>query len=381
MCGFAGVTWWGTACPIGVESAVERMTAVIEHRGPDSAGLINTPGCRVGFRRLAIVDLRTGDQPVSNEDGTIEVLVNGEIYNHRELRRTLERAGHRFRTQSDAEVIPHLYEEHGPDFVHHLNGMFAICVVDHTQQRTLLYRDRLGIKPLFVASSSGALVFGSELKTIVASGLVEPNLDPSQLLMFLGNFSTAGRHTLLHGIEKLLPGELIDFRSGREPERRRYYQIPVTSKSAAVPADLDALDRALADAVSVRLIADVPVGISLSGGLDSSLVTMYASQAEHHDLQLFTVHFEGTPREELECAQEVAGRFGLPHETLSASTSSFLSEAPATFWMCDEPVADPAYYAATKVADAAASMVKVLLSGTGADELFAGYGHHGLTAK
>jgi len=360
---------------------VERMVATIEHRGPDSDGLIDAPGCRVGFKRLAIVDLTTGDQPVSNEDGTVEVLLNGEIFNHRDLRAQLERAGHRFRTHGDAEIIPHLYEEYGPDFVHHLNGMFAICLIDHTRQRTLLYRDRIGIKPLFVARSGTKVAFGSELKTIVASGIVEPDLNESQLMMFLGNFCTAGRETLLHGIERLLPGEMMEIRAGHDPDRRRYYQVPVTAAADTTPPDLDALDDLLADAVGLRLMADVPVGISLSGGLDSSLITMYAARAQRSDLNLFTVHFEGTPRDELDCATEVADHFGLQHETLSASTSSFLAEAPATFWMCDEPVADPAYYSATKVADAAASMVKVLLSGTGADELFAGYGHHALTPK
>ena len=381
MCGFAGVTWWGGSRPTGIEAIVDRMVSTIDHRGPDSDGLIDAAGCRVGFKRLAIVDLTTGDQPVSNEDGTVEVLLNGEIFNHRELRRSLERAGHRFRTQGDAEIIPHLYEEHGPDFVQHLNGMFAICLIDHTQKRTLLYRDRIGIKPLFVARAGDAVAFGSELKTIVAGGMVEPEVDPSQLLMFLGNFCTAGRETLLQGVERLLPGEMMEIRAGHPTRRHRYYQVPVTPAAEATPPDLEALDALLADAVELRLMADVPVGISLSGGLDSSLITMYAARAERGDLNLFTVHFEGTPRDELECAQDVARQFGLRHETLSASTDSFLAEAPATFWMCDEPVADPAYFSASKVADAAASMVKVLLSGTGADEIFAGYGHHTLTPK
>lgn len=381
MCGFAGIAWGGAEAPSDVERRVARMGRTILHRGPDSEGRIEARFAQVTFRRLSIIDLETGDQPVSNEAGSVQVLLNGEIYNHRELRRELERRGHRFRSRSDAEVLPHLYEEYGLEFLQHLNGMFALCVVDHERGTVHLARDRLGIKPLFWSHVGGRLVFGSELKALLASGLVERRLDEGGVLAFLSSFTCPGANTLIAGVKKLLPGERLELARDGGIRFERYYRLPRPDAATARAPDMEELDALLADSVRLQLEADVPVGISLSGGLDSSLVTMYAARARHPDLKLFTICFPSTPREELDSARAVARLYELEHVELSATASDFLADAPRVIWQNDEPVADPAYYSATQVAEAASAEVKVLLSGTGADELFAGYGHYWLTAK
>jgi asparagine synthase (glutamine-hydrolysing) len=381
MCGWVGIAWRDGVAPEDVAARVARMGRSIRHRGPDSDGLIAAEFARIGFKRLSIIDLASGDQPVSNESGSVQVFLNGEIYNHQELRADLERRGHRFRSHSDAEVLPHLYEEHGLDFLAQLNGMFAICVHDREKQRIFLCRDRLGIKPLFYAERGSRLVFGSELKAILASGLVERTLDPQRILGFLDSFTCPAPHTLVRGVNKLMPGEFLEFGPGCAPRLTRYYRLPVPERASAEAPRLEELDALLEDSVRRQLVADVPVGVSLSGGLDSSLLTLYAARQERSDLRLFTIHFPTTPAEELANARAVARRFEIEHVVLSATTDDFLTHAARMVWFNDEPVADPAYYSAMKVAEAAATQVKVLLSGTGADELFAGYGHYALTRK
>lgn len=380
MCGFAGIAWRGAA-PSDAARATDRMVATIAHRGPDSDGLIDARFARVRFKRLSIIDLDTGDQPVSNESGSVEVLLNGEIYNFRALRKDLEARGHRFRTQGDAEVLPHLYEEWGLDFVQHLNGMFALCVVDHERDRLLLCRDRMGIKPLFYADGPGGLAFGSELKALLASDRVERAIDPTQILSFLDLFYCPGPATLVPGVKRVQPGELLELADGALHVHRYWDLAERASRPRQAPTGEREIDALLEDSVGLRLIADVPVGVSLSGGLDSSLIALYAARQERSDVKLFTVHFEGTPREELDCASEVARQLGLDHVVLSATLDDFMAAAPRIVWTADEPVADPAFASALKVAEVAATRVKVLLAGTGADELFAGYGRYGLTRR
>ncbi|NOT29284.1 MAG: asparagine synthase (glutamine-hydrolyzing) [Planctomycetes bacterium] len=381
MCGLAGIAWWQGGAPEGVETRVERMARSIRHRGPDSDGWIEADFARIAFKRLSIIDLATGDQPVSNESGSVQVFLNGEIYNHLELRGELERRGHQFRSRSDAEILPHLYEEHGIGFLSHLNGMFAICLCDHERRKLFLCRDRLGIKPFFYAERAGRLVFGSELKSILASGLVERELDESRILAFLNSFTCPAPHTMVRGVKKLLPGEFLEVGFDGAPRLTRYYRLPIPEHTSTGAPDLEELDSLLEDSVRRQLVADVPVGVSLSGGLDSSLLTLYAARQERSDLRLFTISFPSTPVEEIENARAVAARFEIEHVVLSATTDDFLAHAPRMVWFNDEPVADPAYYSAMKVAEAASAEVKVLLSGTGADELFAGYGHYTLTRK
>ncbi|MBX3462441.1 MAG: asparagine synthase (glutamine-hydrolyzing) [Planctomycetes bacterium] len=381
MCGFAGIfPLVPFASPEDLAARAAAMAASIAHRGPDAQSVLVEPFAAVGFRRLAIVDLVTGDQPVQNADGSIQVFLNGEVYNHLELRQRLRREhGVEVATGSDAAVLPHLYERYGPGFVDLCNGMFAICVLDRRDQSCRLYRDRLGIKPLYVAATPRAVVFGSELKALFASGLVPPAVDEAQLVPFLELFYVPGRATLCRGVEKLLPGERLLLRDGAPPQRERWWRLA----DRRPPRDgeaLDELDALLADATRLQLMADVPIGISLSGGLDSGLIAHYAHQGDAR-VRAYTIAFPDTDPGELACARRTARQLGIEQMELSAPAGDFLADLDETTFFNDEPVADPAFYPALLVARAAAAHVKVLLAGSGADELFAGYGHYRLSAR
>jgi asparagine synthase (glutamine-hydrolysing) len=381
MCGFAGIfplAPFASRDDLGARAAA--MAASIAHRGPDAQSVLVEPFAAVGFRRLAIVDLVTGDQPVHNGDGSVQVFLNGEIYNHVELRARLRREhGVTIDGGSDAAVLPHLYERYGPDFVDLCNGMFAICVLDRRDGSCRLYRDRLGIKPLYVAITPQAVVFGSELKALFASGLVEPAIDEAQLVPFLELFYVPGTPTLCRGVEKLLPGERLLLQREARPRRERWWRLS-TVRPQRADAALDELDALLADATKLQLMADVPIGISLSGGLDSSLIAHYAHQGDAH-VRAYTIAFPDTDPGELDCARQVARQLGIEQVVISAPAGDFLAELDETTFFNDEPVADPAFYPALLVARAAAAHVKVLLAGSGADELFAGYGHYALTGR
>ena len=387
MCGFAGIYLLDpNTAPADLPTRIRAMARAIAHRGPDAQTELIEPYCGVGFRRLAIVDLVTGDQPVRAGDERIQVFFNGEIYNHLELREQLRRDhGVDVQHGSDAAVLPHLFEHYGPDFVELLNGMFAICVLDGRDRSCWLYRDRLGIKPLYFASAGSTVVFGSELKALFGSGLVQPTIDPAQVVPFLELFYVPGAATICPGVEKLLPGERLLLRPGQPPQRQRYWRLaqhvePLTGDR------LDELDALLADATKLQLMADVPVGISLSGGLDSSLIAYYAKQGlsaygDDVDVRAFTIAFPDTDPGELECARSVSQSLGIEQIEISAPAADFLAELDATTHFNDEPVADPAVFPALCVARAAREHVKVLLAGSGADELFAGYGHYRLTGR
>lgn len=381
MCGFAGLYLLeSSAAPHDLAARIHSMAAAIAHRGPDAQNVLVEPFAAVGFRRLAIVDLVTGDQPVRGRDARVQVFFNGEIYNHLELRERL-RAEHSvdLRHGSDAIVLPHLYECYGPDFVDLLNGMFAICVLDGRDRSCHLYRDRLGIKPMYFATAGDTVVFGSELKALFASGLVTPAIDEAQLVPFLELFYVPGQATLCRGVEKLLPGEKLLLRPGRPPERQRYWRLA----DHVTPRDgdrLDELDALLADATRLQLMADVPIGVSLSGGLDSSLIAHYAHQGDAH-IRAYTIAFPDTDPGELACARQVSRQLGIEQIELTAPAADFLTELDRSTFYNDEPVADPAFFPALCVARAAAEHVKVLLAGSGADELFAGYGHYLLTPR
>lgn len=381
MCGFAGVIWKKGASAEGREKTVQRMVNTLKHRGPNSEGWIRSDFADVAFRRLSIIDLQHGHQPACNEDKTVQVFLNGEIYNHVELRQTLASAGHVFNSNSDTEVLPHLYEEHGIKFLSRLNGMFAICIVDHTRGRVFLCRDRLGIKPLFYASFGDGLAFASELKAILASGRIAREVNMAAALDFIDYFSCPEPHTLIKGVNKLEPGGILQ--GGREiqAETSRFYRVPVLPENESCEPNDEALDTLMSDAVRLRLVADVPVGISLSGGIDSSLIATYAKDVDISGLTAFTVDFPSTPREELNSATLLARKLGLKHIVLSAAIDDFNKQAVRAIWFSDEPIADPAYFAATKVAEVASDHVTVMLAGTGGDELFAGYGRYILNRR
>ncbi len=391
MCGFAGlylIDCLASSNPSAtdLEARIGAMAHSIEHRGPDAQNVLVEPYAAVGFRRLAIVDLVTGDQPVRAADERIQVFFNGEIYNHLELREKLRREhGVAIEHGSDAAVLPHLYEHYGEDFVELLNGMFAICVLDGRDRSMRLYRDRLGIKPLYFSQQGNQVVFGSELKTLFASGLLKAEIDTAQLVPFLELFYVPGTQTICKGIEKLLPGERLVLEQGRSPRRERYWRL--ADRVTAHPGDrLDELDALLEDATRLQLMADVPVGISLSGGLDSSLIAHYAHQGllasgSSANVRAFTIAFPDTDPGELDCARQVCKKLGIEQIEITAAAGDFLAELDNTTFFNDEPVADPAVFPSLLVSRAAAQHVKVLLAGSGADELFAGYGHYRLTGR
>ena len=396
MCGFAGIylidSSSGNAPSANeLKTRIQAMAESIAHRGPDAQNVAIESFCAVGFRRLAIVDLVTGDQPVTGTDPRIQVFFNGEIYNHLELREQLRRDhGVTITHGSDAVVLPHLYERYGPDFVDLLNGMFAICVIDGRDRSMRLYRDRLGIKPLYFAQVDQQVVFGSELKTLFASGLCQAEIDTQQLVPFLELFYVPGTSTISKGIEKLLPGERLVLQQGRSPRRERYWRLAqhVANPPAARTQTeiLDQLDALLADATRLQLMADVPLGISLSGGLDSSLIAHYAHQGllasgSSANVRAFTIAFPDTDPGELDCARQVSRKLGIEQIEITAEAGDFLFELDRTTFYNDEPVADPALFPSLLVSRAAAQHVKVLLAGSGADELFAGYGHYRLTGR
>ena len=299
-----------------VGAAVARMVGAIRHRGPDSDGRICMPFAEVGFRRLSIIDLATGDQPLANEDGTVECFLNGEIYNHLALRDELIRRGHHLHTSSDTEVLPHLYEEHGEGMFGLLRGMFIVCVVDHRNNSILLARDQFGVKQLYYARSGGVVVFASEVKGLLASGLIEPEVDNSRYIAYLSHLYAPGPRTLLKGVMKLSPGGVLKLAPGRDiVEESSYYRLPTEPLMLRLSPDeaAEQLLDLLSESVGLQLQADVPVGISLSGGLDSSAIACLASarRGSRDDLTAITISWPDTAPEEVNSSRELCGRLGI----------------------------------------------------------------------
>lgn len=365
MCGICGYT--GPEAP----GALARMAGAIRHRGPDAGGELVRGGVHLAVRRLRVLDLETGDQPIFNEDGTVGVVYNGELYNHRELRRELERAGHRLRTRTDTEVLVHLYEEHGPRMVERLDGMFAFALHDAPRRRLLLARDPVGIKPLVYRWDGRRLVFGSEAKALLAHPDVEARIDPDALHLLLNVRFVPSPRTLFAGIRQLPPGHLLLLEEGAEPRVEAYHrwafpgERPLSLDEAA-EGFLEALGRA----VERQLVADVPVGVFLSGGLDSSAVVAGAALGGRAaGLQSFCLGF-GEPTDELADAARVAAHFGTEHhETVLAPRPLSLYPRIVHFAEAPKVNAPQGYY----LSRFAAERVKVALSGLGGDELFLGY--------
>jgi asparagine synthase (glutamine-hydrolysing) len=372
MCGICGFV--GEHSGLTPET-LERMNGTLVRRGPDDAGAFHAPGVGLAMRRLSIIDLGGGHQPIQNEDGTVQVVFNGEIYNYRELRDDLQRRGHRFATQSDTEVIVHLYEEHGDELVHRLRGMFAFALWDSRRRRGLIARDRLGIKPLFYAEAGGSLLFGSELKAVLASGLVGRELDLQALDAFLAFTYIPAPLTIYRGVRKLEPGHLLVRESGRTV-KRRYWDLDVSHPETDTGADewFERFDASIEDAVRSHLVSDVPLGAFLSGGIDSSLVVALMSRHLDGPVRTFTMGFGGHNAliDERPLAQSVAARYGCEFRDYAVQPD-FRQIAGEIVEAFDEPFADdsviPTYY----VSQFTRRHVKVALSGLGGDELFAGY--------
>jgi asparagine synthase (glutamine-hydrolysing) len=372
MCGIAGIRSPG----VRVErSALESMLAQMHHRGPDGEGLWVDGEVGLGMRRLAIVDVAGGQQPLKSEDGAVKVVFNGEIYNHRDLREWLGERGHEFASESDGEVIPHLYEELGPDFVARLDGIFGFALWDPRRETLMLARDQLGVKPLyFHVGRGGSIRFASELKALTADSSVPRELDLGALDAYLTYRFTPAPHTLLRGVEKLEPATYALFRSGGEIERKRYWDPqPVERTDLTLAEAADQFRDLLRAAVKRQMMSDRPIGAMLSGGIDSAAVVALMAESSSK-VKTFTVGFEGGgDADETGLARETARLFDTEHHDTIVPLSDFSRELEGVIELLEEPVGTSSAMGFREVSRLARPLVPVLLSGQGADELLAGY--------
>jgi asparagine synthase (glutamine-hydrolysing) len=367
MCGICGiVSATGSADP----ERVAAMSTTLVHRGPDSFGEFCDGSAALAARRLSIIDLETGDQPIANEDGTLHVVQNGELYNYRELRRELERKGHRFRTRGDTEVLLHLYEEHGENFARRLRGMFAVAIWDAPRRRLVLARDRFGIKPLYYRHDGEALSFASELRA-----LPQGEIDLDALEAFLAFNSIPAPLTIFREVRKLQPGHVLLWEDGRVRVERYARPAPVPADELRTDEEAELVEELRArirDSVRAHLVSDVPVGVLLSGGVDSALLAALAADESAEPLRTFSIGFEERSFDELADARRVAERYSTRHRELVLRPDAALL-LPALAEAFDEPFADSSALPTYLVSRLAAGDVKVALCGEGADELFGGY--------
>lgn len=353
-----------------------RMGEVTAHRGPDDEGTHTAGPCAIGMRRLSIIDLAGGHQPLSSMDGKLWLVCNGEVYNYRELRRTLEEKGHRFKTHSDCEVLLGLYREYGDDFLVHVNGMYAFALWDGERERLLIGRDRLGIKPLYLHRNAQRLAFASEAKALLALPDVARDVDPAALESYLHLGYVPAPQSLFRGIEKLPPATLLTVERG-EVRSRRYWAMPQDVDHALSESDwIEAVRERLDRAVRMQMVSDVPIGAFLSGGVDSSGVVAYMARHSDRPIRTYAIGFEGEGAErfynELPYARRVAERFGTEHHEILVRPD-VVQLLPQLAWHMDEPVADSASVTTYLVSEFARRDVTVILSGVGGDELFGGY--------
>jgi len=372
MCGISGKLYFEPARPVE-RDVLERMNAVLAHRGPDDAGIFCSGAIGLAHRRLSIIDLSpAGHQPMSNEDGTVWIVFNGEIYNFQDLRPDLEQRGHCFHSQSDTEVILHLYEEHGVDCLRFLRGMFAFAIWDGTRRRLFLARDRLGKKPLCYQQDAEAFRFASEVKAILQDSQVEALPDPSGIAQYLTFGYLPGPASAFQGVRRLPPAHYLVCENGRV-EVVRYWRLRRERKEQRSEAEwCEALLARLEEAVRLRLVSDVPLGAFLSGGIDSSAVVALMSRVSHKPVKTFSIGFEEPEYDELRYARQVAERFGTEHHELVVHPDA-MAVLPKLAWHYDEPFGDssavPTYY----VAQMTRKYVSVALNGDAGDENFGGY--------
>lgn len=372
MCGICGIIDFRSPPK---RDALIRMTTIMHHRGPDDWGIEMHGPAGLGFRRLSIIDLAGSHQPMSNEDDTIWVVFNGEIYNFQSLRETLLEKGHRFKTTGDTETILHLYEDHGLDFVQHLNGMFAIALWDIPRQRLVLARDRMGVKPLYYRLDGDGLAFASETKSVLEADRGAATLDAAAVAGYMNYASVPGESTCFKEIRRLLPGHVATFdRSGLKAHQ--YWDVDYHRQRTWKQGELlEAIEELLRDAVRLRMISDVPLGAFLSGGVDSSLIAALMAEFSSKPVEAFSIGYggEGTYMNELEYAEAVARRYGMNHRSLILDSQDLLRDMNQVAWNLDEPCGDPAAFLTLALSRFTRQHVTVSLSGLGADELFAGY--------
>ncbi len=372
MCGFAAFHHPEGRTP--ERGWLEAAARLLRHRGPDDEGLLAEPGAGLAFRRLAIVDVAAGHQPLANEDGTVWIAFNGELYNHSELRTELERAGHRYRTHSDTETLVHAYEEWGPAFVRRLRGMFAFAIWDRPRRRMFVARDHVGIKPLYWTRAGGAFVCASEVKALFAFPGVERRADPDAVVQHLTLRYAAAPRTLFAGIHKLPAGHSLTLELG-DAKLERWWRAEYEPKQTLTADDaLAEVEQRLTASVRSHLMSDVPLGALLSGGVDSGLVVALMSRLSDRPVQTFSVGFDAPGAySELPFARRVADHCGTEHHELTVGAEDLLRELPSLVWHQDEPMSEPAAIPTYMVSRLARETVTVVLTGEGGDELFAGY--------
>lgn len=373
MCGIAGILNLDGR-PFTDRAGLERMGESIAHRGPDGAGYFADGPIGLAHRRLSIIDVRSGHQPMSNEDDSVWIVFNGEIYNHRELRQILESRGHRYKTNSDTETILFAYMEYGEECVQQLQGMFAFAIWNQRTRQLLLARDRLGIKPLYYAFDGSRLIFGSEIKTLLRVIASAPNLDVESLDCFISLSYVPAPWTLFKGITKLLAGHLMSV-TGGQVRTRSYWDLHYRPKVSLPDEELETeLKTILTRAVESHLMSEVPLGVFLSGGLDSGFIVSTMTRQLKVPCQTFSIGYEGELSEnELTEARSVATRFGTDHHEYRLGAMDFVKEMPAILRHMEEPIASPAIIPLYYLAKAAREHVTVVLSGEGVDELLGGY--------
>jgi asparagine synthase (glutamine-hydrolysing) len=357
------------------------MRDSIAHRGPDDAGLFIEEGIGLGHRRLSIVDVSGGHQPMTNEDGTIKIVFNGEIYNHSQLRPRLESLGHRYGNNSDTETIVHLYEEYGPHAVKELRGMFAVAIWDSGKRQLVVVRDRLGIKPLYYTlSDDGALYFGSEIKALLSARGVDPEVNYDALADYAANRYTSGDATLFRGVKRLMPGHFLIWKDGTV-RIERYWQLSFAKTSPARSDDeyVEEFSNLFRECVQSHLMADVSLGMFLSGGIDSSAIAGVMSGLVSDQIKTFSVAFAEREANELEFARIVSRAFKTDHHEIIVSPNEFFDALPSMIYQEDEPLAHPSSVPLYFVSELARKYVKVVLTGEGSDELLAGYNKYRTT--
>jgi asparagine synthase (glutamine-hydrolysing) len=375
MCGIAGFV--SVAPRSGDAATLARMAVAIRHRGPDDLGLYNDAWAHLAQRRLSIIDVQSGHQPMTNETGSLWITFNGEIYNHAALRPALEQAGHRYQTRSDTETILHAFEEHGTDCLRLFQGMFAFAIWDAPRSRLFCARDRLGIKPFYYYWDGRLFAFASEIKALLEHPVISPALAEDLLPEVLAFGYTSGDHTLFRNIHKLMPGHRLVLDTAGDPELtiERYWDLP----QSGVVEDLDQCDwiaetrRRLEESVEMHLMSDVPLGVFLSGGVDSSAIAALAQRAVSHPVQTFAVGYSEAQFSELSHARRVAHALGTNHREVTIGIDDFFGALPRLIWQEDEPIAWPSSVSLYFVSKLASQNVKVVLTGEGSDELFAGY--------
>jgi asparagine synthase (glutamine-hydrolysing) len=384
MCGICGIFHRDARRQV-LQDALAGMSAQIVHRGPDEDGTNVDGNVGLAIRRLSIIDVRSGQQPISNEDQNLWIVYNGEIYNHQQLRGELESGGHRYRTKSDTETILHLYEEYGPECVQRLRGMFAFAIWDRRKRRLFIARDRMGIKPFYYRFDESTLLFGSEIKAILKYQGVKPEFNRSALAEYLAFGYVAGPETMFAGIYKLLPGHTLEIGETGEMKISQYWDLkaPQDQNEDAAGRSRDYYVKGYRDlleqAVASHLMSDVPLGVFLSGGLDSSVVAALTQKIRREPIETFSVGYSEEAFSELPYARQVADHLGSKHHEIRMSSQDFFDTLPTLIWHEDEPIAWPSSVSLYFVARLAKSRVKVVLTGEGSDETLGGYARYAWT--